>query len=240
MKKKRHINMSKRKGKAFWDKEYGTTPKHLAISTNPSEDLEKFMRWLIREFGETYVRSLRHVTDLGCGNGRNLAYLAGELHIEGVGYDISKEAIDLAKRNELLKDMHFEARSIAGDFAIETDTQDLVLDMMTSHFLKKDERDHMVTEIDRILKSGGWLFFKTFLLDEDKNAEKLLRDYPAEEHGSYIHPKIGVQEHVFTEQEIRELLEPYFIIHRVRRSHRHLARGRAAKRRSISVYAQKR
>lgn len=239
MKKKRHIHTSKRKGRAFWDKEYGSPAKHLAISTNPSEDLEKFLRWMIREFGERYVRSLTHVTDLGCGNGRNLIFLAQELGVSGIGYDISKEAVDLAKRSSSDFDMHYEARSIAGDLSIENGSQDLVLDMMTSHFLKEQERSHLIQEVDRILKSGGWYFFKTFLRDEDKNAEKLLKDYPADEPGSYIHPKIGVSEHVFTEQEIRELLDPYFIIHRVRRSHRHLARGRAAKRRSISVYAQK-
>ena len=80
---------------------------------------------------------------------------------------------------------------------------------------------------------------KTFLREEDKNAEELLREYPAGEPGSYIHPKIGVPEHVFWENEIITELDPYFTVHKVLKSHRHLSHGRAFKRRSISIYAQK-
>ena len=45
------------------------------------------------------------------------------------------------------------------------------------------------------------------------------------------------EKHVFTEEEIRADLVPYFVIEKIVKSHRH--RGPAAKRRSMSVYAQK-
>ena len=78
---------------------------------------------------------------------------------------------------------------------------------------------------------------KTFLLDEDRNAERLLREHPAKEQGSYVHPKIGVAEHVFTEDEIQTALAPYFTIHKLVKSHRH--KGPRAKRRSMSIYAKR-
>jgi len=71
------------------------------------------------------------------------------------------------------------------------------------------------------------------------NVKRLLRDHPADEENSYIHPELGVYEHVWTEDELHEFFEPYFEIHKVHKSHKHLKRGRAGKRRTISAYLQK-
>jgi len=230
------------KSRTFWNKEYRQKDSrngHLALSNNPSEDLEKFTRWLERQSGREFLNPLAKALDLGCGNGRNLIFLSENFGIKGTGYDISGEAISSAKKLSKEFPIQYEIRSIVGDITIPDESQTIVLDMMTSHFLKKDEREHLHDEIARVLKPGGWLFFKTFLLDEDKNAKRMLEENPAEEAGSYIHPKIGVAEHVFTEEEIVEDLSKHFTIHKIVKSHRHLLRGKAAKRRSISVYAEK-
>ncbi|MBI5005297.1 MAG: class I SAM-dependent methyltransferase [Candidatus Lloydbacteria bacterium] len=179
------------------------------------------------------------VADLGTGNGRNLIYLAETFGMKGAGFDISREAIEQAKIAGKDLPLEFFVRSIAEPIPLPDDSQDIVLDMMTSHFLNSPERTRLLSEIARILKPGGFLFFKTFLLDEDIHAARLLREYPAPESGSYIHPEIGKAEHVFTEDEIITLLSPYFTIRKITKSHRHKIKGRAAKRRSISVYAEK-
>ncbi len=240
----------KNKGRKFWNKEYykGSPTNvlrvhavgHLAISNNPSEDLLKFTRWLKRNNDTAPLNSHSSVLDLGCGNGRNLIYLAKTYGIKGVGYDVSNEAIGQAKESSRDLLLKYETRSIVGPITIGDQSQDLVLDMMTSHFLVSDERKVLIQEVARILKPGGWLYFKTFLRDEDTHAERLIRENPAEEKGSYIHPKIGVAEHVFTEEEIDEMLKENFFVHKMLRSHRHRdEKGHPAKRRSISVYAQR-
>lgn len=235
------------KGKQFWDKEYkqaGQEDGHLALSAEPSEDLQKFTRWMEREYGRQYLNPLASVMDLGCGNGRNLLYMARDFGMRGVGYDISDEAIRQARA--AAKDfpaLGFHVRSIAEPLFVPDASQTIVLDMMTSHFLNTEERVKLLKEIVRVLKSGGWLFFKTFLRDEDAHAERLLREAPSGEEGTYIHPRIGVPEHVFAEDEIVDLLSNDFSIHKIARSHRHLSRDKkgklAGKRRSVSVYAQK-
>lgn len=231
-----HYRKNNKKGQSFWDSEYKSSG-YLALSDEPSEDLIKFTRFLDREYGAGFLNSKTSVLDLGCGNGRNLIYLAQAFGTKAVGYDISGEAVAQARKKTGDLPITYTVRSISGPIPLPDESQDIVLDMMTSHFLNETERKALVTEIHRVLKPGGWLFFKTFLLDEDRHAERLLRDHPGTESGTYIHPSIGVAEHVFTEKEVYDTLEPLFAIKKVNRSHRH--RARAAKRRSIGVYAEK-
>jgi len=228
----------KKVGDGFWNREY-KKGDHLAISTNPSEDMEKFLRWLERETGRACLNPTMSALDLGCGNGRNLFYLGKTYNMRGIGYDISSQAIAQAKKMSEGLQLQYEVRSIAGDLSLPDNSQMLVLDMMASHVLTHEERAHLHEEVVRVLKPGGWYYLKTFLLDEDRNAKRLLRDNPGEEEGSYIHPLIGVAEYVFSEEDIIALVEKNFTIHKVLKSHRHLVKGAPAKRRSISIYAQK-
>lgn len=236
--------MRKRQGaQKFWNKSYSRRKgaEFLALSTEPSEDLEKFARFVERRSGREFLNSMSSALDLGCGNGRNLMYLAREYGIRGVGYDTSHEAIKQAKMHaekDGLK-LEYAVRSIAEPIPLPDASQTIVLDMMTSHFLREKERANLRSEIARVLRPGGWFFFKTFLRDEDEHAARLLRKYPADEAGSYIHPTIGALEHVSTEEEIDEALKEHFIVHKMSASHRHIRRGRAFKRRSIAVYAEK-
>lgn len=234
--------MNKRRGnrndRKFWNKEYKEV-KHLSLSSNPSEDLLKFTRWLGRKRPPVQLDKSDNIIDVGCGNGRNLVYLSKTFGASGVGVDISKEAIAQAKDMSKGLPLEYRCQSIADPLLAEDESFSLVLDMMASHVLKEEGRERLLKEIARVLKPGGWFFFKTFLLDEDRHAERLLRENPSEEDGTYIHPKSGTPEHVSTEEEIERTLEPHFTIHKISRSHRHILKGKAFKRRSISVYAEK-
>ncbi len=135
--------------------------------------------------------------------------------------------------------IELHARSISEPFPQKDASVTLVLDMMTSHFLKKAEREVLREEILRVLRPGAWLFFKSFIAEEDLNVKRLLREHPADEEGAYIHPKLGVYEYVWTVDKIEEFFSPYFEIHKIDKSHKHILKGKAAKRRTASVYLQK-
>ncbi len=241
MAKRPFIRKQKRRqhGQTFWDSEYASGGEHLALSSEAGEDLVKFTRWLARQKNEAGLSQSTEVLDLGCGNGRNLIFLAREFGVRGQGLDSSTAAIAEARRAGDGLPLKFEARSIAGDLPGEDDSFDLALDMMTSHFLNAAERGHLRDEIHRLLRPGGWLFMKTFLLDDDLHSARLLKDYPTDEPGTYIHPVIGVPEHVYSEEELTEFLGEKFIVHKLYRSHKHRSHGRARKRRTVSIYAQK-
>ncbi len=227
------------RGNDFWNKQY-KRPTHLALSDEASEDLEKFTRYLTREHGGKFLNVTTKCVDLGCGNGRNLIYLAREFGVHGFGYDTSETAVAQATRASEGLQLSFEVRSIAEPIPLPDSSVVIALDMMSSHFLVRAEREALRAEILRVLKPSGWLFFKSFLLDDDLNARRMLRESPGPEEGMYIHPEINVPEYVWTEEGLREFFEPYFTIHKIEKSfkHRH-ADGSAWKRRTISAYLQK-
>lgn len=222
----------------FWNREYKTS-EHLTLSSAPSEDLEKFTRYLERHYKREYLNAASLALDLGCGNGRNLIYLAENFEMNGVGYDISDVAIREAERASENLPIQYEVRSIEEPLPQRDESVTIVLDMMTSHFLKKNEREALREEILRVLRPGGWLFFKSFLADEDLNVKRLLREHAADEEGAYIHPKLGVYEYVWTEDAMHEFFGKDFELHKLHKSHKHLRKGRAGKRRTLSAYLQK-
>lgn len=234
------VRKKKRKqhGATFWDSEYAN-PTHLKLSDAPSEDLVKFTRWLQRQPTEIEDTKAGAVLDVGCGNGRNLIFLAREFGMSGTGYDISTAAIAQAVRASQGLPLIYQSRSIAGALNLPDDSQALALDMMTSHFLSVAERLTLRDELYRVIAPGGYLFMKTFLKDGDLHSARLLSEAPAAEADTYIHPVIGVAEYVYSEEGLVSFLGEKFLIKKIYRSHKHAWRGQAGKRRTITVYAQK-
>lgn len=225
--------------KDFWNAQY-KNPTHLALSDVPSEDLEKFTRFLIRRSKLAQLNVTTKVVDIGCGNGRNLIYLAKEFNIHGIGYDTSAEAIQEAKAATGELPIKFTIQDLRKPIPLPDSSVTIALDMMASHVLKKVERETLMFEILRVLKPNGWLFFKTFILEEDKNAARMLREFPGPEEGMYIHPEIGHAEYVWTVKEIKRFFGDFFTIHKIDKSHKHRhADGTAWKRRTCSVYLEK-
>ena len=226
----------KRHGANFWDHEY-TNPENLALSDKPGEDFLKFTRYLTRHHPD-HLTYEKIALDLGCGNGRHLQYLADSYGMKTVGFDISRAAIKQARLVLPPEQHQLEVRSIAEALPVADNTCSLILDMMTSHFLSAVDRARLKKEIIRVATPGALLLFKTFLRDDDLHTKRLLAEHPGPEENTYIHPTIGVPEFVYSEAEIRAYLEPEFTILRVYRSHKHRFRGRARKRRTITIYAQ--
>ncbi len=209
------------------------------LSDEPAEDLEKFCRWLERNYGKKYLNVTTRAFDLGSGNGRNLIYLAQNYGMRGVGYDISSEGVKIATRASTELPIVYTTRTIEGVLDMPDNSVDIVLDMMTSHFLKEKEREALRTEILRVLKPGGWLFFKSFLAEEDMHVRRLLKENPADEKDSYIHPTLGLYEHVWTEVTLHEFFSEQFIIQKIERSFKHIRDGKPWKRRTVTAYIQK-
>ena len=232
--------------KNFWDAEYkkrrvsGAQRPHLALSTEPAEDLIAFTRFLERHYGKKFLNVTAQALDIGCGNGRNLIYLARSFGMRGAGFDISQAAIAEARVAAGTLPLKFFTASLTQPIPLPDASVTIALDMMSSHVLKRAERETLRDEILRLLRADGWLFFKSFLLEEDAHAKRLLSEFPGPEEGMYVHPEIGAAEYVWSENAVHDFFEPYFTVHHVEKSHKHRhADGSAWKRRTISAYLQK-
>ncbi len=243
----------KKNSATFWNKEY-QTGEHLALSTEPSGDMMSFVKWAVRNSEWHPFPKNGLIVDAGCGNGRNIIPLCAEYNMRGIGIDISGTAIEQAKATAKEKGVtkvepdakvakeeriKFYVQDLSETIPTEDVSVDVFLDMMTSHFLKDEDRKNYAKEIARVVKPYGWLFLKTFVLDSDSHAIRLIKDHPAGEHNSYIHPRIDVYEHVWTEDEIIELFAPHFKIHKMIKSYKHIKDGKAYKRRTISAYMER-
>lgn len=89
--------------------------------------------------------------ELGCGNGRNAAYLAGRGHaVDAI--DFSAEAIAWAEDRGAAVD--FRCCSIF-DAALDDEHYDLVYDSGCFHHMPPHRRKDYVELVDRVLKPGG-------------------------------------------------------------------------------------
>lgn len=230
--------------KNFWNRQYAA-PTHLELSDEPAEDFLKFCRAVERQHGRALMNVTMQAVDSGCGNGRNLLHLAKTYGMRGLGYDTSEEAIEQAKRKCVVDEIpsgrvQFLVRDVREPIPLPDASCSIALDMMVSHILKHDERETLLYEILRVLRPGGWLFFKSFLLEDDAHAARLLTEHPGPEAGMYIHPEIGVPEYVWTVGAIKKHFGDFFHIHKIEKSFKHRTReGRAWKRRTASVYLEK-
>lgn len=230
-----------KKKKDFWNKEYAEA-RSFALSDEPAEDLIKFTRFLMRQSGKNLLNVTRKALDVGCGNGRNLIYLGETFGMHGLGYDLSSEAIDQARQNAGELPLEFKVQSLADPIPLPDSSVTIALDMMASHVLKRAEREKLRGEIFRVLRPGGWLLFKSFLLEDDQNAARMLEEYPGAEEGMYLHPRIKVAEYVWpTVSDVEDFYtEEGFSVHKTEKSFKHVTRaGKPWKRRSVIAYLEK-
>ena len=233
--------MNEKRLKEFWNKEY-KDPAFFALSDEPSSDLQKFSRWMLKEYGKDALRPSIMVLDAGCGNGRNVLWMNEAFGVNGVGYDISDEAIGqaqkIAAKQKYGSKLQFMVRSIGQEIPMPDESVDIVLDMMSSHFLRNVERERFFKEVARVLKPQGVLFFKSFYAERDSHTKELLERHGADEENAYIHPKLKVYEYVWNDQTLANFDDHFIMMHK-EASHRHHIKGKPAKRRSVVCYFEK-
>lgn len=98
------------------------------------------------------------VLDVGCGAGF-LSNTLGEKGFKVTGIDLSEESLKIARAHDKTGDVHYLSAN-AYELPFANDTFDVVTAM---DFLEHVERpDRVISEISRVLKTGGYFFYHTF------------------------------------------------------------------------------
>lgn len=227
-----------------WDREYRSS-QMLSPSNVPQADVVRFLRWLKKEqkrAGNPLDMETVRVLDLGSGTGRNSYYFA-EQGAQVTGLEFSETALTAARKfaahGEL--SIEYQAHDIGELFPVATNSIDIVLDVTSSNSLSDTARAQYLSEVSRVLKTGGFLFLRALSLEGDANAKELIKRFPGPDLDTYIHPDLGIVEKTFTKESLTSTYGPYFgIAHLERVEHYNVVAGRKYKRSYWIGYFQKR
>ena len=193
-----------------WEKEY-KNPKFVTKNEGPQADTLRFLKFLKKE--QKYEIEDKNILDLGCGTGRNSNYLA-DLGNNVIGIEISKTALDIARNRA--HDNGLSVNYILGDigepYDIKDNSVDIILDVTSSNSLDEKGREVYLKEMNRVLKSDGYIFVRALCKDGNKNVKNLLKSNPGKEHDTYIMKDIGLTERVFSMEDFIKTYGQYFKI----------------------------
>lgn len=151
------------------------------------------------EFFDAYDKKQADVLDIGCGQGRDALFIARLGH-HVVGVDIAPAGIA-----QLLEDAKSEALNIEGVVAdlrtYETSDQfDVIVVDRTLHMLKPSERIHVLKQISRATRAGGYVL----IADEKSNIPAIKQFFADDDHNWTIqedrHSYVSVQRDVDSDE----------------------------------------
>lgn len=184
----------------FWESEYKAKDVPSSRTFEPSGVLKKYVE------GSRFFKYGNTAVDLGAGNLRNSIYLA-ENNFEVFAYEWIQAATNLglqvAGERGLGNKIKVFNQPLTEKLSNEDFSVDLVIDMMVLHCLKKEEREFISSEIQRVLKPGGIYLLFTIAAEGDQ-FDKLKQENPGEDENSYRfeHNNFTIEEKAFTKEEI--------------------------------------
>jgi SAM-dependent methyltransferase len=160
-------------------------------------------------------RAARRVLDLGCGTGRHLVYLSN-LGFDVYGFDSSPLALSIAQ--EWLDEEGLNAELIEHrmecTFPYEDEFFDAVISIQVIHHNLMRNIRNTVSEIERVLKQGGVVFFTFPILSRKLARKEDDWDLEQVEYRTFIPrkgPESGIPHHYFTTREIPDVFRAFEI-----------------------------
>lgn len=141
--------------------------------------------------------------DLGCGAGNYAIYLAS-MGFDVTGVDISPSAIALSEATARKKGVacKFVVADVLAGLAEIVDTFEFAYDWSLLHHIFPENRRQYVETVDRLLGSGG-TYLSVCFSDSDAGFGGT---------GKLRRTSLGTVLHFSSEDELRDLFEPYFDI----------------------------
>lgn len=195
--------------KRFWEREYQGRRLGLVDSSSPSHSVHFLLNYLRKK----KIKS-GFVLEVGCGNGRNIIFLSKH-GFKTVGIDFCKEPLrdarKIAKQNRILKKIRLLESDISKSLPFRNNSFDIVLDIFGSGTLNKEERRFFQTEVERVLRPGG------FFLIYAPNRKYVRRSEDAQpfekgERGEFIYPSLRLIERAYDLHEFAKLFQSLRIV----------------------------
>ena len=129
------------------------------LETGYDEMSEKFSGtrkyfWGDFSFVADYAKDGDKILDLGCGNGR-LTEILKEKNIEYFGVDVSRELIEIAKKNYEKESISFSKISDSSSLSFPNDFFNTIFSIAVFHHFPKNYAMKVARELFRVTKPGG-------------------------------------------------------------------------------------
>jgi len=187
---------------SFWKSMKGELSEDLENynSKFPSPEAIDFLNFLKK-------RNIRgNALDVGCGNGRN-AVLFAKNNFNAYGIDISKSAIELAKKNARINKVkaNFDVSSVFN--LKKKNFFDVIIDFGCLHHLRKSQWKKYKKSISESLKKGGYYCLYCF----SRNTPYIPKFSPKSKNRDWYLRK-NHYNHFFTDKELKDFFKKDFII----------------------------
>ena len=166
----------------------------------------KYDEWL-DEFESIISNVETEIVDLGCGvTGNNTLYLL-EKGKKVVSCDFAEEALNVVKTIKGSKTLKFD---MLDEFPFEDNSTDLVIADLSLHYFKEKDTNRIISEIKRILKPNGYLFFR---LNSTNSTEykKIIENGEKEVELNLFFSK-NMEKRFFDEKDINKFFKDFKII----------------------------
>lgn len=148
------------------------------------------------------------VVDLGCGTGAAAVWLA-DRGFRVTGIDLSSKAIERARERarDAGVDCRFEVLDVLADVTAHENGFDFAFEWEVLHHVFPEDRRKYVANVRRMLRPGGRYLSVCFSEDEPESFAGV---------GKFRTTRIGTTLYFSSEEEIRELFEPGFLLEDLR------------------------
>lgn len=184
----------------FFQKAYGLKGKRIEAGYGWPLEVDLQLIEFLKEIQKTL--NTGKTLDLGCGEGRHAIYFA-EKGFDSYGIDYIEIAIEEAKQKALEKgvSVNFQAMNVLM-LEFRDNFFDVVLDWSVLDHIKPKDWDTYVSDISRILKSGGYLILTEFGANDEWVTDKRKNFFESKSH----------YDHYFRMDEIEKLFGKDFKI----------------------------
>jgi ubiquinone/menaquinone biosynthesis C-methylase UbiE len=133
-------------------------------------------KFLVSILGQPWAPKMGKVLELGCGTGPILRLICKK-GFSGLGIDVSKTAVQMAKKQSKGSNIKYTLGDICNDLSIKPNTFDMVIDGHCLHCITdKQDRKIALQNVFRLLKPGGLFMVMTMCAPIDRKA--FARMYP--------------------------------------------------------------
>jgi len=158
---------------------------------------------LLENFADSKLVKPCKVLELGCGAG-NYVISIGSKGFDTTGIDISETAISIAKNKSIERGVkcNFFQADVLGDLAEINESFDFIYDWELLHHIFPDDRVKYISNVNKLLKSGGTYLSVCFSYDNTQFGGE----------GKYRKTPLDTVLYFSSEEEIESLMKPFFKI----------------------------